>query len=221
MGKHKTPIEIFLAGVQANKVAREFSCREHAESIVFSDFEDDRRRGKHTKISDIFGVGEQEHVMVFLDPNKSVIKSWVTQINCETGLPLPEQTDSFCWWCRHGFKECPIGLPIRYSKKEGSFETEGIFCSFSCCLAFWESERYCPQYRQSRELLHLLYEHFFRHRATIIAAPSWKLLQKYNGSMTIEEYRKKLGKSRFYVTGNRYRQILFPSGEMIEERRRF
>lgn len=47
-----------------------------------------------------------------------------------------DKTDICCWWCCHQFDSIPIGLPIDYNVKLQKFRVKGIFCSFSCMLAY-------------------------------------------------------------------------------------
>jgi hypothetical protein len=47
-----------------------------------------------------------------------------------------DKTDICCWWCCHQFDTIPIGLPIDYNVKLQKFRVKGIFCSFSCMLAY-------------------------------------------------------------------------------------
>jgi len=58
---------------------------------------------------------------------------------------IPAKTDINCWWCRYPIPEeiHPLGCPVKYVKKdlhkgvnEEHFETDGIFCSFNCVMAY-------------------------------------------------------------------------------------
>lgn len=49
-------------------------------------------------------------------------------------------TDVCCWWCCHNFDSVPIGIPIDYNSKTNKFRVKGIFCGFSCLLAYKKSD---------------------------------------------------------------------------------
>lgn len=45
-----------------------------------------------------------------------------------------DSTDVCCWWCCHTFSTIPIGMPTNY--KNNKFHVKGIFCGFSCMIAY-------------------------------------------------------------------------------------
>lgn len=78
------------------------------------------------------------------------------------------------------------------------YTTDGIFCSFNCCLAFIQSNRDNPLYRYSESLLSHIYVRTFGEGAQpITPAPSWRLLRSYGGPLTIEEFRKGFYKTEY------------------------
>jgi hypothetical protein len=90
---------------------------------------------------------------------------------------------------------------------ENRYETDGIFCSFSCCLSFIYDNIKNPIYSQSQCLLGKLYTELYEAPPwDIKPAPHWRLLKRYGGSMTIEEYRDRLSKITYDFCG-RLREI--------------
>lgn len=76
--------------------------------------------------------------------------------------------------------------------------TDGIFCSFNCCLAFIHNHHNDPLYRYSENLLtHIYVKTFGEHAQPIIPAPSWRILENYGGSITIDEYRRNFYKVEY------------------------
>jgi len=69
------------------------------------------------------------------------------------------------------------------------YETDGIFCSFNCCLAFIKDNFKNPLYNNSELLLGKLYKELFEIDINIKEAPSWKLLKSYGGPLTIDDFR--------------------------------
>jgi hypothetical protein len=86
------------------------------------------------------------------------------------------------------------------------FETDGVFCSFSCCIAFINSNVHDSKYRMSKTLLNSLY--YLIHDLDDISkvpiikpSPSWRLLKDYGGPLTIDEFRNSLSKIDYTESG--------------------
>lgn len=76
--------------------------------------------------------------------------------------------------------------------------TDGVFCSFNCCLAFIQDNRDNPVYRNSESLLsHIYISTFGEGVQPITPAPSWRLLRSYGGPMTIEDFRRTFYKTEY------------------------
>lgn len=146
---------------------------------------------------------------------------------------LPERTDIWCYHCSHSFNTSPIGLPIKYVNKKKDkinekeltietgindyFLTYGIFCSFSCCLAFLKINRYDKLYRDSKSLLYSLYYKLYQKELNIKSAPSWECLKVFGGQLSIEDFRKSFCKSNYVITNNIKRPYMVSVGKYIEE----
>jgi hypothetical protein len=96
-----------------------------------------------------------------------------------------------CWWCRHPFKiEYHIGCPVKYNKDDGSYVTEGIFCSLNCAKAYMSEKMCtCESFYKDSPMLIYNYALDLGHVGFIKKAPSWKLLKAYGGYMSIDEFR--------------------------------
>lgn len=120
------------------------------------------------------------------------------------GGEMPSRTNICCWWCRHTpLPDChPLGLPIKIEKKalgnedaKRVFETEGLFCSFNCMLAYLNVQNKTEvKYRLSYSLLLLLFQEIFQYFPTgLVESPDWKVLKDFGGNLTIDEYRMSIG----------------------------
>ena len=100
-------------------------------------------------------------------------------------------TDICCYHCRHNFNSQPLSIPIKYYPKENKFDSDGVFCSFNCMLAYVH-EHNSFIYKDSGCHIKLLYKMIYgpNNYTKIIPAPSWKMLKNYCGTLTIEEFRK-------------------------------
>jgi len=102
---------------------------------------------------------------------------------------IPEFTNKSCLWDTCQINGMPVFLPDKYY--DNKFYVVGWFCSLNCAIAYnlmlddcKVSERY--------SLLKWLYG---KTNENIEPSPSFKVLDKYGGKMTIEEYRKKISQS--------------------------
>lgn len=141
----------------------------------------------------------------FYDPQKNQNTFALTMSNLMTNTVLPLRTNYPCWWCKYDFSNSPIGIPIRYHTDTDVFDTEGIFCSFSCCKAFMLDN---PHYKKYLTLLYLLNLKLrgvnvnTRDTVTIKKSPHWKLLEKWGGPLSITEFRNSIVDSQYYATPN-------------------
>ena len=69
--------------------------------------------------------------------------------------------------------------------------TDGMFCSFDCCLSFINDNN-DPLYNNSENLLRQYFYTFFNKDIDIKQAPSWRLLDKFGGHLTIDQFREKI-----------------------------
>lgn len=97
------------------------------------------------------------------------------------------KTDVYCWWCCHSFDNYPISVPIKLYPNNYLFKCKGIFCGFSCALA------YCINKGHDVYLLKLLHKKIlnlkFSDIKPIKKAPVKEILQRFGGPVTIEEFR--------------------------------
>jgi hypothetical protein len=91
--------------------------------------------------------------------------------------------------------------------QQDCYVTDGIFCSFNCCLAFILYNHSNPFYVYSEQLLNNIYMDLFgKNVHPILPAPSWRILKEYGGILTIEEFRKNFYKIDYKDMDN----IIFP-----------
>lgn len=126
-----------------------------------------------------------------------------------------------CFWCRHLIPEdfasisCPIKYAPTYARyivrddkkyistidpmEPGCYHSDGLFCSFNCCLAYAMDNKHRPEYTHSHWLVNKMYLDYqlasnsnwtVDDVKTLKPAPSWRLLDTFGGSMSIGEYRQ-------------------------------
>jgi hypothetical protein len=68
------------------------------------------------------------------------------------------------------------------------YETDGIFCSFECCMSYINENKKNPLYIESEILLNKIYSDC-GYKGKIKHAPHWRILKEYGGSLTIAQFR--------------------------------
>ncbi len=103
------------------------------------------------------------------------------------------------------------------------YETDGIFCSFNCCLAFINDNYRNNLYSDSKFLLAKIYMELFDHEFNIKPAFSWRLLKQYGGEMSIEEFRDNLYKINYEDIHNSVKDLpkQYSIGSLYEEKIKF
>ena len=89
-----------------------------------------------------------------------------------------------------------------FLEKSEYYITEGVFCSFNCCLSYINLNKYNPIYFLSKTYLITIFETMFKQEFNVIEAPSWKLLKNYGGNMSIDEFRENFYKIEITDSNN-------------------
>ena len=186
--------------------------------------------GSTTQITDL--SGKHRKGSTFLNPERDGRR--ITMMDHINYGCLPERTDLWCGHCHHPFNTSPIGIPIEYVPQKPDevqpddmsitgtndyFLTSGIFCSFSCCLAFLNDYGHKSLYRNSRSLLYSLYFKLYQEELKSTPAPSWECLKVYGGHLSIDEFRKSFCNTTYVITENIKRPYMVAVGKYIEDRR--
>jgi hypothetical protein len=100
------------------------------------------------------------------------------------------------------------------------YETDGVFCSSECCLAFILDNKHNRMYDMSQMLLTKICNKLNNTKAmTINPAPSWRILKEYGGHLSIEKLRGNFGKIDYDYNG--YTQKCLPIAHLFEEKVKF
>jgi len=114
---------------------------------------------------------------------------------------IVEKTNIACWWCTYEFDTMPCFIPERYDRDV--FYIFGCFCSFNCAAAY-NDDLSDYKKRDRYSLLKKLYQMLYGVDEDITLADDRKVLQKYGGTVSIEEYR------RNSITNKKEYKILMP-----------
>jgi hypothetical protein len=121
-------------------------------------------------------------------------------------------TDVCCWWCCHNFDTVPIGIPIYFNEALKKFNVKGVFCSFSCVMAYNKDKRLNKDY-----LIKYLYRKLtgtLTLDTKITPSPPRCSLKMFGGELTIEQFRNDLKENKIYKM---IEYPMFISKDYIEE----
>lgn len=103
-----------------------------------------------------------------------------------------------CGWCRNNVDDFPIGIPIELTYNNENDELichmEDTFCSFECAITLlrryngYNRKFRDPHYKDSEQILHILFEKMYPNSSTIHERPDWRLLDINGGYLTEKEY---------------------------------
>lgn len=183
---------------------------------------------------------DNDYSVSFIGNQKNIIKNWMPMFDVFSKGPLPLKTNIKCWHCRNNFNTLPIGCPIKYNRasedlknflENGNFvynssyyyETEGIFCSFSCVKSYIQEQnfkfptRYIDSNAYLLDIYQILQPEEFKKDPNIKFAKSWKELKDYGGYKSIEDLRN--DSTCAFETINVKRPFMFSNCVLFEEKR--
>ncbi len=94
-----------------------------------------------------------------------------------------------CWWDKHSFDTPMVEIPDSYFN--GLFNCDAKFCSWDCMMAYnidLNDENVCKR----TSLIHMKYKKAYGEFRMIKPAPSWKILEEFGGTISIDVYRMNL-----------------------------
>lgn len=104
----------------------------------------------------------------------------------------PTSTDISCFYCAHPFDGVPVSIPVNFDKASSRWETDGVFCSVPCALAYLaDYEHHDYQFANKICWLRYFAKTYFgcKNALSCKRAPSRRLLRKFGGHMSIEDFR--------------------------------
>jgi hypothetical protein len=100
------------------------------------------------------------------------------------------------------------------------YETDGIFCSFNCCQSWINDNKHRSVYDNSTCLLRKMYNDITGNIIDYIKpAPSWRLLDKYGGKLSVREFRNNFNKFDYDFHGTVLSNVSYRPIQYIYENR--
>lgn len=188
---------------------------ETIESMENLHFSDDMRKS-HTCILSKIEIGVSADYCCFWD--RHPIGGEVSAIGCPIKyVPSAVYKAYFSEINKEKFmvKQSVLEFPkIEEIAKEKNdyYETDGVFCSFECCLAFIiDNKKKNNMYSESELLLNRIAG------KKINPAPSWRLLKVYGGHLDIKEFRDSTKNTEYQDMGI-YKGIFKPVAHAFEQK---
>ena len=123
----------------------------------------------------------------------------------------PPPKSVHCWHDTHAFKSTPVPLVERYYEKKNQYAVYGVFCSFSCALAYMIDHN-DPMLTHKAMLLNQLAAQVYDYYEPINRAPPCTVLTRYGGWQSITDFRK--GNQKITIT---IRALPFVAAYMLFE----
>lgn len=173
--------------------------------------------GNENKLENIVNDGE---VFIELESNKNESYKQKQKDKRNISKKLKELEHKFsmnqgdkksaCFWCTCDFTTHPIHIPSLYYKEK--YDVYGCFCSPECAAAYLFKENIDTNTKFERyQLLNYLYGEVYGYKKDIKQAPNpFYTLDKYYGTLTIQEYRQLLDYERVILVINKPVTKIFP-----------
>jgi len=130
-------------------------------------------------------------------PNR-VYKNYISEITKEKYTISENITEQRCF-------EIKFKKDKKFEIEENDvYETDGIFCSFNCCIAYINDmeNKQNPMYKNSESLLLKIYYDIFGNNLNdMIPAPHWRTLNDFGGQLSIEDFRNNFNKIEYVDHG--------------------
>jgi len=149
--------------------------------------------------------------------SSQVVKSYYSEISKDT-YTIKENITSNKQQKIEKSKDTHLDL-----KNRNYYITDGIFCSFNCCMAYISDNKYNSIYNISEMLLLKMYNNIYPTCIhSIEEAPHWRNLNTYGGHLNIEEFRATFNKIEYKNHGMILDIPIFKSsGFIFEEKIKF
>jgi hypothetical protein len=120
------------------------------------------------------------------------------------------ENNSSCFWCTCSFGNPPIYIP--QIKINEIYNCYGCFCSPECAAGYLFKENIDSSTKFERYfLLNFIYSKVYDYNKNIKPAPEpYYLLDKFNGTLTIDEYRQLLKTDRLILVVDKPLTRTFP-----------
>lgn len=181
------------------------------ENILETNVMDDNINGYLPNETFSSFLNEPEKEDFLLPPtDKDVVSEKINNLKINLSKNNISDKRSACFWCTYDFHNPPIFIPKR--QKSDGYEVYGCFCTPECGVAHLMNENLDSSVKFERyQMMNYIYGKCLDYKKNIKPAPNpYYLLDKYYGTLTIEEYRNTLRDSKFLIFVDKPLTHIFP-----------
>ena len=145
-----------------------------------------------------------------IDINKEHVLSKINDLKINLSKNNISDKRSACFWCTCEFHNPPIFIPKR--EKQDGYEVYGCFCTPECGVAYLMNENIDSSIKFERyQMMNYIYCKSLKYESNIKPAPDpHYLLDKYYGTLSIEEYRSTLRNNNYLIFVEKPLTHVFP-----------
>lgn len=138
------------------------------------------------------------------------IRTKLKQLEVDLHKNIQINNNSDCFWCTCSFDNSAIYIPKMY--KQNKYFVYGCFCSPECATAYLMKENIDSSTKFERyQLLNNIYAKIYQYSNNIKPAPNpFYTLSKFQGNLSIQEYRSLFNNDRLYIVIDKPLSITLP-----------
>ena len=195
--------------LQSSELEEECTDLHETDSSFFTDIECNNQEPETSDMGNNDSYGK----------HMSIINAKLHHLSKELHTDDIRHKKSACFWCTYDFDSEVIHIPK--FNMSGRYHVYGCFCSPQCATAHLMSEKVDSSIKFERyQLLNNLYAGVYDYTSSIKPAPNpYYVLEKYYGSLSIEEYRDLMNTNRQMVVIDKPMTHVFP--ELYEDNDEF
>lgn len=177
-----------LACIKPSKKQRQAAALENQLQEIDEELRHHLRHPERGIIDNVISLRVPHSDVAFVAENLKQ-KSMRVQQKGYPAVGWPRSTKSRCWWCRGRIRGPPCIMPSVFNSRANVYECEGFFHSWSCVLRYMMEHGTKPRLANFlRSVLHVpgvVAGH-------VVAAPHWKTLQCFGGSLSRAQFNRLL-----------------------------
>ena len=190
----------------------------------------------HCDLSIIQGIIFKQNILYYLSSFVVIMEKLNTYTDNSVHQKIKNMSDrlhindvngrSDCFWCTCPYESPPIYIPK--SILNGTYQVYGSFCSPECAAAYLFQQKTDQSTKfEQYHLLNDLYGEAYSYKKPIVPAPSpYYILNKYYGTLTIQEYRQLIKQDGVLITVDKpicciYPELIQCSTEYITQKQEY
>lgn len=189
--------------IKSKRVKRKINALQTELDEIDDDLREHLRHPDRGTIDNVISLRVPEQEVDFISKNLEQ-RSLRVQQQGYPSVGWPKATHSRCWWCRGRISGHPCIMPVAFNSKDMVYECEGFFDTWSCVLRYMMEQG--TKLKLGIFLRQVLRVPGFV-SGYIVAAPHWKMLKSFGGSLSRSEFQRLLTRG---ITIDVYTKMVMP-----------